>query len=139
MPNTSPSFIAKGDIRPCRFVKIDTSNDFGVLEADANEDGIGISQEGTKQAPIPGASTLAAADGENIQVYGPGEVCLLQLGSGGATRGGNLKSDADGKGVAVATTGTTIQLVRAVALQSGLEDEKIQVLIRPYDVRPALS
>lgn len=135
----NPNFIAGGDIRPCRFVKGGAA-DLTVLEADANEAVIGISQEGTKAAPIPSASTLAAAAGENIGVHGLGEVCLLTLGSGGATRFGYLKSDADGNGVAIATTGTTAQMVGAIALQSGLEGEKIRVqVLHMHKVYPALT
>lgn len=131
---------AGGDINPCRFVKASTAADNTVLEADANERVIGISGEGAQDAPIPGASTLAAASGEQLQIINtPEHRCLLELGSGGATRGDLLKSDADGKGVAIATSGTTIQHYGAIALQAGSAGDKIFVLFRPGETRPALS
>lgn len=135
------SWRAGGDIRPSRIVKISTAADFTALEADANEFGIGISQVGTEDPPgLSGASTNAASAGKNVQVFGPGSICLLELGSGGATRAGFLKSDADGKGVAIATTGTTAQNVVAVALESGAENEKVRVQVLPmHKVYPALS
>lgn len=139
MPLNNPNFVAGGDIRICRFVKQSTSADYTVLEADANEQTIGISQEGTNDAPTSGASSLAAASGDPVAVYGLGDVCLLTIGSGGVTRGGRLKSDADGKGVAVATTGTTIQQIGARALESAAENELCRVQIVQYSERPALT
>ena len=101
MPLSNPNWVAGGDINPSRFVTPKgTTNGFTVKEADANELIVGISQEGARDAPIPSASTLAAATGENIHVYGPGEVCMLQMGAT-CNAGALLKSDADGKGTPV--------------------------------------
>lgn len=133
------SQIAGGDINPARFVKLSTAADFTVLEADANEQTYGISVDAAQAAPISGASTLAASAGKSLRVYGLGEECTLELGSGGATRGDNLKSDADGKGVGAATTGTTVQWIGAQALESGLEGEKIKVRVVLVAHRPALT
>lgn len=139
MPQPSPSFTAEGDIRPSRFVKIGAA-DFACLEADANNETLGIAHEGTEEAPIPSVSTnLAASSGGQLRVYGEGEECLLELGSGGATLGGKLKSDADGKGVDIATTGTTIQYYGAVALEAGSAGDLIRVIVQRGSVRPALS
>lgn len=135
----TPSFVAGGDINPSRFVKQSTAADFTVLEADANEAVIGVSHESAQDAPIPGASTLAAASGDQLFVYPIGAVCLLTIGSGGCTRADELKSDADGKGVTRATTGTTIQNVGALALESASENELAKVLVFRSSVRPALS
>lgn len=133
------SQIAGGDINPARFVKLSTAADFTVLEADSNERPYGISVDAAQAAPISGASTLAASAGKSLRVYGIGEECTLTLGSGGATRGGMLVSDADGKGVAAASTGTTVQWVGAEALESGLENEKIKVRVCLFPFRPALT
>lgn len=134
----SPNYIAGGDIRTCRFVKMGAA-DLTVLESDANEAVIGISQEGAKSAPIPGASVLAAAAGENIDVHGLGVECLLVI-SDTVARGAYVKSDADGAGVTLATTGTTAQNVGAMALQSGVAGDKIRVVVlHMHKVYPALA
>lgn len=132
------NFVAGGDINPSRFVKMNSADDNQVLECDANERAIGVSQEGTKAAPVSGASTLAAADGDPIHVYTPGEhrTCLLQYG-GSITRGGRIKSDADGKGVAVDTSGE-VQNVGAIALESGSDGEKHRVEL-VHDTMPATA
>jgi len=128
MAIAGPSFIAKGDIYPCRFVKQDDSNDHAVLQAGANAKIIGVSQQGTREAPIPSVSTaLAAAANESLRVHGMGEECLLELG-GTVAAGDDLKADANGKGVVIAN-GTTTQEVGATALSSGVSGDKIRVMV----------
>lgn len=135
-----PPFIAGGDIRPCRFVKVSTAADFTLLECDANEEVFGISTNATQDAPIPNADGDAAEAGDQIHVHQPGTVCDLEIGSGGITRGAWLKSDADGKGVAAATTGATAQFYGAKALESGSEGEFVKVLVWPFPkIYPALA
>jgi hypothetical protein len=136
-----PCYVAGGNINPSRFVKVSTAADNTVLEADANEGVAGISGVGTKEPPgIDTLSGLLAQAGDNVQVFGDGEVCMLKLGSGGVTRGGYLKSDADGKGVAIATTGTTAQEIGAIALESGAADELVRVQVyRQHKTYPALT
>ena len=133
------NYVAGGNVRVSRFVKSDTSDDFQVLEADANERVIGISQEGAREAPLPNVTLYAGQDGDNMQVYQQGDICLLTLGSGGATRGSRLKSDADGAGVEIAAIGATQQFYGALALESGLEGEKIRVQVEIGQLYPALS
>ena len=137
----SPHLLANGDIRPARFVKL-TYGDGGVakaFEADANESPIGISQEGTNTAPIPGVtSDKAAEQGQGLQLHVEGEECLLELG-GTVAVGNFVKSDADGKGVAAATTGTDVQYVGATALESGVAGNKIRVKVQLMSHRPAIS
>lgn len=131
--------IAGGTIRPARFVKVSTAADNTVLEADANEEVVGIATEATQDAPIPGASANAAETGDPLKVYSIGSECLLYIGSGGVTAGANIKSDADGKGVLAATTGTTVQNIGAVALEAASENELARVLVVRYKDRPALA
>jgi hypothetical protein len=122
--------LAGGDIRPCRFVKQSASEDYNLLEADANDPLVGISQSGTNVAPIPNVtSDKAAIAGQQFRVHRPGESCLLELG-GTVAAGDRLKSDADGKGVAIATSGTTPQRYGGVAMQAGVSGEKIQVEVQ---------
>jgi len=139
MPCDNFPHVAGGDINPCRFVTLSPSADFTLLEANANEAIIGVSHESAQDAPLPGASTLAAASGDHLAIYPIGSVCRLEAGSGGWTRGSELISDSNGKGVARATTGTTIQNVGAIALESVSEGELGKVLIVRYPLRPALA
>lgn len=136
---TVPQFQAGGDIRPARFVKLSGAADFTVLEADANERVFGIATDATRDPPLPNASALAAAAGDQLRIHGVGEETTIELGSGGATRGAMLVSDADGKAVAAASTGTTVQWIGAEALESGLEGELIRVVVRNFPFRPALT
>lgn len=139
MPATSPNVMAYGNIRPSRFCKPDTDHDHGALEADANERVFGISMEGSREAPIPSVSTIyAAQSGDSFKMYGDGEECLLELG-GTVGYGDLLKSDADGKGVAIATSGTTLQHYGARALTDGASGELIRVQIILGEVYPALA
>jgi hypothetical protein len=133
-----PPMVAGGDIRPARFVKISTAADYTLLEADANERIFGIAENASQDAPIPSADADAADAGDSFNFYMSGEECLLELGSGGVTRGGMLISDADGKGVAAATTGTTVQWIGAEAIESGSAGEKVRVIVRNFPYRPAL-
>jgi hypothetical protein len=127
MPSNSPNFVAQGNIRPSRFVKIDTANDNGVLEADAGERTIGISTEAGNEPPLPSVSTIyAGIDNQPMAVYGLGETCLLELGDT-VTRGDRLKSDADGCGVTASSSGN---LFGAIALSSGAVGEKIRVQVQ---------
>lgn len=127
----NPSFLAGGNISPSRFVKPDLGTDFSVIQATANSTIAGISQSGSREAPIPAVTTpYAAADGESLRVHGMGEVCLLTLG-GTVAAFDQLKSDGNGKGV-VAAAGVTTQEIGAVALQSGVSADIILVQCTPY-------
>jgi hypothetical protein len=123
---SNPQMTAGGDIYPCRLVKLSTSADFKVLQATAGDRPIGISQEGTRYAPgTPADTGIAAAAGDTPRVFGLGEICLLELGTGGAVRNDLLKSDANGKGV----TASAGDEVGAIALESGAAGEKIKVQV----------
>jgi len=130
-------FVAGGEIRVSRFVKHSTTYDQTVLEADANERTFGISQTGAKDAPgLSGSSASAAtADGDSLKVFLIGERAPLTIGSGGCTAGQMLKSDADGKGVAVSLLGNDNQWVGAIAEESGSENETIYVRVVCFPYR----
>lgn len=117
---------ASADIRTSRFVKV--SGEFTIAECDANEDIFGISQQGTNEAPIPGVtSDLAASTGQSCRVHKPGERCFIRSGDA-ITAGNRLKSDNDGRGVPIATSGTTPQRYGAKALQdAAAADELVEV------------
>ena len=125
------SLVAGGNVNPCRFIKLDSSADFqAVLATAATDDLFGISQDAQRTAPITGASDYAAVSGESLPHYENGSVCLLELGSGGATRGNLLVSDGSGKGVVAASSGTALQCIGAQALESGSAGEFIRVKIQ---------
>ena len=132
--------ISGGTIRTARFVKQSTAADQTFLEADANEQAVGISDVAPKAAPIDGANaTDIAASGDQFMYHPEGNVCLLEIGSGGVTRGAQIKSDADGKGVLAATTGATMQWVGAMALETDAEGELARVLVKVFPIYPALT
>lgn len=131
------SYNARGTINPSRFVKMSAHQDNSVEQAGANENTVGISQEWSYLAPLPSAGTEAAVSSMSVKVYSIGETCMLELG-GSVSRGGRIKADTDGKGVAIATTGTTIQYIGAEALESGSSGQLIRVNVVKYSERPAL-
>lgn len=117
--------VATGNIAPSRFVKL--SGSFGAAQAAADDRPIGISGEYTKRHD----STLHAESGDQVLVYGLGQVCLLEV-SANVAAGQLLKSDANGAGVPVATNATpTQQWFGAVALESRSSGElcRVQVII----------
>lgn len=133
---------AGGTIRRARFVNIMTSANHTVEEADANDRTIGVATDSGRAAAIPSESAdppEAAQAGEQVEVRFPGDEALLEIGSGGCTAGDELKSDADGKGVARATTGTTVQNVGAIALETASEGELARVIVVYTSMRPALA
>lgn len=131
--------IAGGTIRPARFIKQSAAADATFLEANANEWPVGISAEGPRDAPLDGASGDIASATHQFEYYSEGRVCVLEIGGGGVTRGAAIKSDADGKGVLAATTGTTEQNIGAYASESALEGELCRVLVKIHSRYPALS
>jgi len=126
------NFIATGTIAPFRFVVLDTTsaNLFSVLQANGNQGTIiGISQPGTHDAPgTSGAGTDAADSGETLTVFGPGDVCLLELGTGGVTAGDFVAPDTNGKGVTV-TAAATVQYIGAKALETGVAGDRVRVVV----------
>lgn len=136
MANTPPNLRASGEIRPCRFVKISGSN-LGA-EADANEEVIGITWQDGRYPPLNDLVTdnPHAITDDPIRLYGDGDICLLEAG-GTWVAGERLKSDADGKGVAAATSGTTLQNVGAIALEAAASGEKRRVQVNIHGEMPA--
>jgi len=85
--------VAGGTINTCRFVKMSTAADDQGLECDANDAPIGISYDSGKYAPLNDLVTTNphAEVGDPIGLYGDGDQCLLQIGSGGVVRGDRIK------------------------------------------------
>lgn len=138
--STELQLTARGNILPFRFVRLDTSTENGCVQAGDNTDIIGVSQGGTNMPEVSGliSAQYAAQSGQPVRVQGVGSIAMLELG-GTVTPGTYLKSDANGRGVAVATTGTVIQNYGAIALQGGSAGSIIRVMVIIGKVRPALT
>lgn len=135
MSGQAANYLAGGTIRPSRFVKHDPSNDDRVVECGMNQMSCGISQEGTENAPISGASANAATSGNPIKVYGPGDTRVLLLLGANVTRGQPIRSHVDATGIPLATSGEA-QKIGAWALESRSSGELCRVRIQPM-VTPA--
>ncbi len=115
-----PGFNASAAIARCRFVR--QSGEFTVAQCVANEVALGASPEGTREAPIPGASANAAEVGDPLRIYTLGDVCEIEVGSA-VTFGQFVKPDANGRAVpAVANDRYSAQCLRgqATATNRGL-------------------
>jgi len=121
---------AGGDINPSRFV-IGGAADHTVLEGTAAATNVvGVSGEGTQDAPQTGASALAAESGDHFQMHPFGDEALIETG-GVVVRWTYGASDADGKAV-TATTGQTANCLFAESAASG---EKVRAMvISPYQI-----
>lgn len=108
--------IAGGTIGTAVFVKVSTAADNTVLQCSSGDRPIGISTPSQKLAPIPNASSYAAASGDPVTIFGLGDICNLVAGSGGFTRGDLLKPEAStGFGLPVGSSG---DIFGAIALES---------------------
>jgi hypothetical protein len=120
------SWQASADIRPSRFVK--RTGAYTAAECGANEVMVGVSAEGSNYPPIGSQAELAAANGDPVSIIWVGDgqqddrPIPLTIG-GSVTQGQLLKSDSQGRGVAVTTNNDPYG---AIALQSGSSGESIQ-------------
>lgn len=122
----TPSPVATGTIRVCRFVKFDSSIDRGAAQAGAGDTNLyGVS--GPAQVSPPGGPLISsaypegviAAAGDSFECFGPGSSeVLLEVGAVAIAAGAWLKPDADGKAV-VATTGNTAGARSMAAVDAG--------------------
>lgn len=125
----SRSYLASGDIYPCRFVKLHTV-DGQVVAADATTDRIiGVSQEATRRSDYLDTSGKAAADGEPILVYELGDECKIAL-KGTVAPGDKLTANGSTttSGGAVATV-TDHNHYGAQAMQNGVTGEIIKARV----------
>ena len=140
MPNTPPRLVAGGTIYPARFIKLSDTEDTTALQASANSKIIGVSRDETRYPPLNDlvSDNPHAIDGDKIGFLGRGEVGLLELGDT-VEAGDYLKADADGKGVKILESGTTLQRYGAEALQAGSSGNKILVQVVTGSERPAIA
>ena len=88
-----------------------------------------ISQVGTKYPPGSGLGSGQAADaGDDIQLFGFGDICSITVGSGaGVTHGDPLSVTTGGTAITSATPGTSV--VCAYALESGAANTLVRCQI----------
>ena len=122
------SLIADGAIEPSVFVMASAAAECACKTATTGGEPIGVSQEWSKATPLPGASTVAAADKGQVGVYGIGRICYLTAGTAGVTHGDYLKPDTTGGAGVTATSG---DLYGALCLQSGVAGSLVRVQVLP--------
>ena len=131
----SRSYTANGNIKPYRFVRMDTTADFKVLAATDGSsshgtENIGISQPGTRKPPLsPLDDGYAAIAGEEILVWEENDECLLITGAA-VTNGDNLKSDSDGRGITGSVSGNYIGAVAMQTATAANQLIKVKVTVR---------
>lgn len=124
---SSRSWIAGGDVYPCRFLKPSTSAAGKVLAATGATDRIiGVSGRGTRRSEYIDTSGKHAAAGEPVECFCEGEECFLEL-SGTVSLGDLLKSDTAGQGL---TASADTNWAGAVALSAGASGDIIPVRVQ---------
>ncbi len=131
------TYQASGNINPARFVAQMPGSDFQVIQSTASTRPVGISHNGTQEAPGTDADAgFAATNGRLLRVYNTGEEGYLELG-GVVSAGDFLVSDSVGRGVTASLTSTSNQTLGAFALQSGFIGHKVRVQVRQLPARQA--
>lgn len=124
--HNQPSFLAGEDLAPSIFIKLESGEDNTIVKCGAGDQATGVTAEHTREAPIPGVTPLAAADGESVQVYGLGEPCEITVGATPVTAGAYLKPDANGLAIpAVATDKYSAQ-----ARTGAAAGEKVKAILK---------
>lgn len=125
---------ASANIEPMRIVKI--SGVRTVATCGANEAAIGVA--GRSSNVDYDDTKHASTSSPGVEIRSAGQVAYVVCG-GAVTAGNKIKSDGSGEAVASATTGTTLQNVVGIALETGADGEIIQMLVQPETYYPALS
>jgi hypothetical protein len=120
--SSSPSFIAKGNIPSSVFVK--QSGDHGIIICGAGDEAVGVSHEGSREAPITGITPYAAIEGESCQVYTDTWNCEVKA-AGTIVAGDKLKPNASGLAV-VAGAG---ELYSAIARAGAADGERCKCTV----------
>ena len=126
-----PACRCSGTIVVASFVKLDTAHNNSIMQSGANGIVFGVSQLGSRAAPIPDIVAdppQAGLAGESIRAYRDGEFCLLHIGAS-VTTGDKLKADASGFGTPCVSSVGTKENYGAIALESGSAGEYIKVLV----------
>lgn len=120
---------AAGTITRSRFVRLSSSGNNSVVQCGLGEQPIGVSQYGSREAPLPSVTdnpSLAAKSGDALEVHVVNETHetpALEIGLGGCLAGDTLIADADGKGI----VGTGA--IGAIALEAAAAGELAPVFL----------
>lgn len=125
MSGNNPSYMAGGNIPPSRFVMADVSANNQVLVATVGAPLLGISHDGTLQAPLPSATGYAGISGYPVAVWGQGDQASLEMG-GTCSAGQLLKTDSSGRGVVASSSDGTY----ALAIDAGTSGSIIRVQVK---------
>lgn len=128
-----PAFVASANIGPFRVVKLSTTPR-NVTQCTATTDQpIGVAQPGMKGTPgVAGSdTTIAAAQGDPIQVLTGGNVAKVVLGTGGCTAADKLTVDANGAAVTM-PAGAGNYNVLGWALETGSAGDVVDVYVWPH-------
>src|ERR1700723_1790115 len=132
-----PTFQADGNINNFIAVMVSPSNDNRVLQVSAtNQFPIGVSQQGMNQAPgsFGATSTLAATQGQSIQVYCAPNVAQMIVGAA-VTRGNPLTINTSGQAVPLVAGSPSTQYIIGIALMSqATVGATTRVLIIPQQI-----
>lgn len=130
MAGRNPSWVAESDVSPSKFLKASgTTKDHRCEHAGAGDSIVGVSQEGTREAPIPGITAVHALAGEGVMVYGIGDVCEV-VAAGTITSGARVASDGNGDAVAAAAG----DKYGGRALASAVAGERVRIQVQPGEL-----
>jgi len=127
MSGNNPSYVAGADLATSIFVKFAATGVSNTVHPAADGDApmMGVTNEGSREAPIPSITPLAAKSGETCAVYGLGETCEIKVGASAIDAGDFLMADSDGK----ATPATTGKYYGAVALADAAASSRVKAQI----------
>lgn len=120
---------ASGTIYVSRFVKVSGTNT--IAQAGSGDKVCGVSQQGGMNAPIPSVTdspVIAATSGYDCNVFGPGEECQVEIGSGGCTAGDYLKAGTNGVAVALGNSGKEFMGAQALETRNSGELCRVRVI-----------
>jgi len=141
MQGNQRSFMASENIGSSLFVnlkKVSGVNQAQLEVSHADEQAYGVSHQGSREAPIPGVTPIAAAAGESCVVYGIGDPCEVLCGEA-SNAGDYLKPNADGKAIvcsegdlysaqAVSTTSAANQAVKVTVMRGVTPGVKVDAV-----------
>lgn len=126
----SATYVANGNVKPNRLVKIDSSvTPPRIIQASANTDDIiGVSQIGTHNAPITGLNDgYAAIAGMNCKVWIVGDRAQVEAGAA-FNAGAELTADSQGRAVSASTGNKVVGYARDTATAAG---QLIEIQVQP--------
>jgi hypothetical protein len=124
---------ADGNVRPMRLLTTVSGNGNGQLAVEATASTqilIGVSERWTRNPPGSASDDgFIAIDGEKLPYRGPGQRARLILGNTVSNVGVLLTSDSAGRGIPQAPSNGTTCYYGAMALETGLVNENVDVLV----------